>query len=73
MSTATSRRTMTLNLSDPEMDILQSLSDSKGVSKTALLKQAIKLYKSLEERVEQGKKVFVEDPQTKEKVELVDL
>lgn len=71
MSSGSGKRTMTLNLSDPEMDLLEAICDRKGVSKTALLRQAIKLYQSVEERLEQGNKVFVEDPATKEKAELV--
>lgn len=71
MNSGIAKRTMTLNLSDPEMDLLEALCSRKGVSKTALLRQAIKLYSSVEERIEQGQKVVVENPSTKEKAELI--
>jgi hypothetical protein len=65
------KRTMTLNLSGKEMDVLERLSERKGMSKTALLRQALRLYQSLEERLEQGEKVYVEKPGSHEKAELL--
>jgi hypothetical protein len=65
------RRTMTLNLSAKEMAVLERLSERKGMSKTALLRQALRLYQSLEERFEQGEKVYVEKPGSHEKAELM--
>ncbi len=40
----TDRKTMTLNLPDKEMSILEEMSTRKDVSKTALMRQALKLY-----------------------------
>lgn len=65
------KRTMTLNLSAQEMEVVDRLSDDKGLSKTALLRQALRMYQSICERLERGEKVFVEDPSTKEKAELM--
>lgn len=65
------KRTMTFNLSEPEMATLETLSNRKGMSKTALLRQALRLYQSVDERLERGEKVFIEDPNTKEKAELM--
>ena len=65
------RRQMTLLLSDKEMGLLDALSDKRGMSKTALLRQALRLYQSVTERLERGEKVFVEDPVTKDKAELM--
>jgi hypothetical protein len=65
------RRQMTLILSDKEMEVLDDLSQRRGMSKTALLRQALRLYQSVTERIERGEKVFVEDPTTKDKAELV--
>ena len=65
------KRTMTLNLSPIEMEVLDRLADRKGLSKTALLRQALRLYQSIDERLENGEKVFVEHPRTKEKAELM--
>ncbi|WP_094194346.1 MULTISPECIES: ribbon-helix-helix domain-containing protein [Bradyrhizobium] len=62
---------MTLILSDKEMEVLDELSQRRGMSKTALLRQALRLYQSVTERIERGEKVFVEHPTTKDKAELV--
>lgn len=65
------RRQMTLMLSDKEMTLLDRLSQARGMSKTALVRQALRLYQSVTERLENGEKVFVEKPATKEKTELM--
>lgn len=67
----TDKRTMTLNLSAQEMDAVEKLADEKGLSKTALLRQALRLYQSISDRLDRGEKVFFEDPSTKEKAELM--
>lgn len=65
------RKTMTLNLSDKEMFVLTNLSEKKGLSKTQLVRQALRLYQSIDERLESGEKVFCENPATKDKAELM--
>ncbi len=65
------KRTMTLNLNVPEMTALEALCERKGLSKTALLRQALRLYQSVDERLARGEKVFFEDPESKEKAELM--
>lgn len=65
------RKTMTLNLSGKEMEALDRLAERKGLSKTALVRQALRLYQSLEERFEQGEKIYLEKPDTREKSELM--
>ncbi len=65
------KRTMTLNLSSQEMDLVERLADEKGLSKTALVRQALRLYQSISARLDKGEKVFVEDPTTKDKAELM--
>ena len=65
------RRQMTLMLSDKEMTVLDRLAESRGMSKTALLRQALRMYQSVTERIEKGEKVFVEHPSTREKAELM--
>jgi hypothetical protein len=62
---------MTLMLSDKEMSLLDELSRNRGMSKTALLRQALRLYQSVTERLENGDKVFVERPGSQEKTELM--
>ena len=68
---AVDRRQMTLVLSDKEMALLDQLSERRGMSKTALVRQALRLYQSVTERIDSGEKVFVERPSTKEKTELM--
>ena len=62
---------MTLMLSDKEMTVLDRLAESRGMSKTALLRQALRLYQSVTERIENGEKVFMEHPSSKDKTELM--
>jgi hypothetical protein len=65
------RRQMTLMLSEREMALLDQLAERRGMSKAALVRQALRLFQSVTERIENGEKVFVERPITKEKTELV--
>ena len=65
------KRTMTLNLTDAEMDVLEELCAQKGLSKTTLIRQALRLYKSIDERLAGGEKLFVESADKSEKAELV--
>ncbi len=62
---------MTLNLTDAEMRVLDTLSEQKQMSKTLLLRQALRLYQRVEERLEAGGKLFIEDESTKEKSEIM--
>jgi hypothetical protein len=71
LETGMDRRQMTLMLSDKEMSILDQLSERRGMTKTALVRQALRLYQSVTERIESGEKIFVERPSTKEKTELM--
>ncbi|WP_034885196.1 ribbon-helix-helix protein, CopG family [Ensifer aridi] len=65
------KRTMTLNLTDAEMDALEALCEEKGLSKTALVRQALRLYQSVDARLARGDKVFVENADKTEKAELM--
>lgn len=67
----TSKRTMTLNLTEAEMQVLEDLCARKDLSKTALLRQALRLYQAVETRLERGGKLFFEDEKTKEKAEVM--
>ena len=68
---ATAKKTMTLNLTDAEMGALEDLSAKKDLSKTAILRQALRLYQTVEIRVDRGAKLFFEDEHTKEKAEVM--
>ena len=62
---------MTLNLTDAEMQVLDDLSVRKDLSKTAVLRQALRLYQAVETRVEKGDKLVFENENTREKAELM--
>jgi hypothetical protein len=62
---------MTLNLTDAEMQVLEELSTKKDLTKTAVLRQALRLYQTVEARVEKGDKLLFENDATKEKAELM--
>ena len=65
------KRTMTLNLTEAEMDVLERLCDEKGLSKTALVRQALRLYHSVDMRIAKGEKVFVESADKRDKTEIM--
>ena len=65
------KKTMTLNLTEAEMDVLEALSAKKDLSKTALLRQALRMYQVVEARLENGDRLFFEDERTKEKAEVM--
>ena len=66
-----SKRTMTLNLTEREMQVLDDLCAKKGLNKTALLRQALRLYQAIDERLEQGGKLVLENSIKGEKSEVV--
>jgi predicted transcriptional regulator len=65
------RRTMTLNLTEAEMNALGELAAKKDLNKTAVIRQALRLYQMVDQRIRDGKKFFIEDEMTKEKSELM--
>ncbi|MEQ8505628.1 MAG: ribbon-helix-helix protein, CopG family [Rhodospirillales bacterium] len=65
------KRTMTLNLTEAEMNAVEQMCDRKGLSKTALVRQSLRLYKSVDDRLSRGDKVFVENADKSEKAELM--
>lgn len=65
------KKTMTLNLTEAEMAALEDLCVEKDLSKTALLRQALRLYQLVNARLRAGEKLFFEDEIAKEKKELV--
>lgn len=65
------KKTMTLNLTEAEMGVLETLCVEKDMSKTAVLRQALRLYQLVNARLKGGEKLFFEDEVAKEKKELV--
>jgi predicted transcriptional regulator len=66
-----SKKTMTLNLTEAEMRVLEELARKKDLTKTALVRQAIRLYQMIEVRLSQGQKLMFEDEKAKKKAELM--
>ena len=65
------KRTMTLNLSEEEMKSLEELALRNDMSKTAVIKKAIRIYLVLEKRMQRGEHIFVEDALHQAKAELL--
>jgi predicted transcriptional regulator len=60
------KRTMTLNLTDAEMQALEALAHEKDLSKTAVLRQALRLYQMVDARLSKGEKLLFEDDEKKQ-------
>ncbi len=65
------KRTMSLNLTDAEMEALEDLARRKDLTKTAVIRQAIRLYQLVDQRLASGEKLIFEDEKTKKKSELM--
>lgn len=65
------KRTMTLNLTDDEMSALEDLSSRYDMSKTAVIRKALRMYHAIDARLQRGEKIFVEDEIAKKKAELL--
>ena len=65
------KRTMTLNLTEREMNALEELSARKDLTKTAVIRQAIRLYQLLDAKLANGERLVWENDKTKTKSELV--
>jgi hypothetical protein len=64
------KRTMTLNLTAREMDVLEELAKKKELNKTAVLRQALRLYQVVDEKLARGEKLFFEDEVARKKAEV---
>lgn len=69
--TTPTKKTLTLVLSDSEMEVLDVLSTERSLSKTAVLRQALRLYQTVDVRQQRGEKLFFENEKSKEKAELM--
>ena len=65
------KRTMTLNLTDDEMTSLETLSSRYDMTKTAIIRKALRMYQVIDERLQRGDKLFLEDEVEKKKSELL--
>jgi len=65
------KRAMTLSLSDDEMKVLDELALKKDLTKSAVIRQAIRLYYLVDARLGKGAKLLFEDDATNQKSELM--
>jgi regulatory protein YycI of two-component signal transduction system YycFG len=61
---------ISINLSQAELDLLAELSEKKEMSKSAILRQALRMMGLIEQRINQGEKFYFESPD-KEKSEVL--
>jgi hypothetical protein len=62
---------MTLNLTDAEMQVLENLSTRKDLSKTAVLRQALRLYQLVDVRLSEGGKLYLESADKEDMAEVM--
>ncbi|SIO58441.1 transcriptional regulator [Singulisphaera sp. GP187] len=65
------KRTMSLNLTEAEMEVLDDLARRKDLTKTAVIRQAIRLYQLVDQRLSKGEKLVFEDEAANKKSELM--
>lgn len=65
------KKTMTLNLTEAEMRVLEELAKKKDLSKTAVVRQALRLYQMVDVRLTAGEKLVFEDEKAQKKAELM--
>ncbi len=63
-------KTLTLKLKEDEMDAIDSMAGKKGLTKTALIKQALRVFQVIDQRLERGEKLFLESDK-EDKAELL--
>ena len=51
------KKAVTLLLGDADMEMLEDLAKKKDASKTAVIKQALRLYKTVDSRIESGEEL----------------
>ncbi len=60
-----------LSLSEVEMEALARLADRKGQTKSAILRQALRLYESLDTKLSEGNRLVLEAPDKMDKAEVL--
>ena len=51
-------KTMTLNLAEKEMAVLEAMAAEKEMSKTAIMRQALRLYQLVDTRIKAGERMM---------------
>jgi regulatory protein YycI of two-component signal transduction system YycFG len=65
-----SKTLISLNLSPSELDLLSNLSEKKEMSKSAVLRQALRVLGTIESRISQGERFYFENAE-KDKSEVL--
>lgn len=65
------KKTLTLVLNDNEMEVLEAISNARSLTKVAVLRQALRLYQTVDVRQQRGEKLYFENEVSKEKAELM--
>ena len=65
------KKSMTLNLSEREMAVLEQLCQQKAMSKSAVMRMALRLFQIIDLRMSKGEKLIFENVRTKKKSELM--
>lgn len=65
------KKTMTINLTEHEFEIVEKLCKEKGITKTALVRQSIRLYQQIGERVEAGKILLKENDRPRKEILII--
>ncbi len=68
---ADQKKTMTLNLTEAEMNALEELAAKKDLTKTAVIRQALRLFQIIDVRLSQGEKLVFEDEKANKKAEVM--
>lgn len=62
---------MTLNLAEREDEALEAMAKKKAMTKTAVIRQALRLYQLLDAKMAEGKEMVFRDLKTKELEQIV--
>lgn len=67
----TQAKTFTMELSDREKAVLEDLAKEKAMTQAQLMRQALRLYQVIDERLKRGAKIFVDDGKNKVNLEFL--
>lgn len=57
-------KTLTLNLTEKEMAVVEQLAEAKGLNKTAVMRQALRVYQEIDRRLTTGGRIYFENDKT---------
>jgi len=62
------KRTMTLNLTEQEMRVVEQLAERKELTKTGVLRQALRMYQMVSLRFDRGERMYFENDHSPRKM-----